>query len=126
MSYSSSIEIPNYVECFALQTLRVFNVLYASLHTVLYEPLTVFTNLYRHTVIYGPLTVFMHLYRHTVIYGPLTVFTHLYRHTVIYGPLTVFTHLYTLLFMVLENNNNNNPVVSGPFNFFRLIDLYAP
>ena len=27
-----------YFECFALQTLRVFNVLYASLHTVLYEP----------------------------------------------------------------------------------------
>ena len=109
MSYSSSIEIPNYFECFALHTLRVFNVLYASLHTVLYEPLTVIT----------------HLYRHTVIYGPLTVFTHLYRHTVIYGPLTVFTHLYTLFFMVLENNNNN-PVISGPFNFFRPIDLYAP
>ena len=84
MSYSSSIEIPNYFECFALQTLHVFNVLYASLHTVLYEPLTVFTHLYRHTVIYGPLTVLTHLYRHTVIYGPLTVFTHLYRHTVIY------------------------------------------
>ena len=106
MSYSSLVEIPNYFECFALHTLRVFNVLDASLHTVLYEPLTVIT----------------HLYLHTVIYGPLTVFTHLYRHTVIYGPLTVFTHLYTLFFMVLENTNNN-PVISGLFNFFRPIDL---
>ena len=122
---SSSIEIPNYFECFTLHTLRVFNALYASLHTVLYEPLIVFTHLYRHTVICGPLTVFAHLYRHTVIYGPLTVFVHLYRHTVIYGLLTVFTHLYTLFFMVLEKNNNN-PVISGPFNFFRPIDLYAP
>ena len=62
MSYSSSIEIPNYFECFALHTLRVFNVLYASLHTALYEPLTVIRHLYRHTVIYGPLTVCTHLY----------------------------------------------------------------
>ena len=85
MSYSSSIEIPNYFECFALHTLRVFNVLYASLHTVLYEPLTVITHLYRHTVIYGP---FNCLYASLPIHCYLRTFNCLYAslHAVLYGP----------------------------------------
>ena len=43
-SYGSSI--PKYFDPFRFNTLRVFNILYASLLIVLYEPLTFFNILY--------------------------------------------------------------------------------
>ena len=46
MAHPSSVELPRYSYQFAFNTLRVFNILYASLLIVLYEPLTFFNILY--------------------------------------------------------------------------------
>lgn len=43
MSHPSLAELPSYLSSFALNTLGVFNILYASLLTVLYGLLTLFT-----------------------------------------------------------------------------------
>ena len=51
MSYSSSIEIPNYFECFALRTLRVFNTIFTHLYT-----------LFRFTDLKLSLRIFTHCY----------------------------------------------------------------
>ena len=44
MAHPSSEELPRYFDQLAFNTLRVFNILYASLLTALYEPLTFFTH----------------------------------------------------------------------------------
>ena len=50
MAHPSSVELPKYFDPFRFNTLRVFNILYASLLTVLYEPLTFFNILYAKSV----------------------------------------------------------------------------
>ena len=47
-NYGSSI--PKYFDPFRFNTLRVFNILYVSLLTVLYEPLTFFNILYAKSI----------------------------------------------------------------------------
>ena len=59
-NYGSSI--PKYFDPFRFNTLRVFNILYASLLTFLYEPLTFFNILLRKINLYAPLILFTNLY----------------------------------------------------------------
>ena len=49
-THPSSVELPKYFDPFRFNTLRVFNILYASLLTVLYEPLTFFNILYAKSI----------------------------------------------------------------------------